>query len=512
MWQVSPAATVRVDNATGSVTARVVAGKKVTIRRSSPTRAARPDDVSVTKNPKLVVVRCQPTDGARVDVEIDLPYGSELEAATRDGAVSVTGLILRADVVTESGDVTLTAPWDATRLEVSSEEAPKEMSLPKGVKFRQTKARSGEPSWVLRDRLPDMKVTYGLIRVKAASPGRIDLADIAIPEDSPVKLPWQAPAVLDAILKGPERDRAARSRTAETQPKSMAPVEETGTALFRSDVRLVNLVAAVFGRDGHPVTDLKPEDFEVIEDGVRQEVTFAGSESVPFNLALLLDLSGSTQRDRPAMKEAARRFIAITRPHDRVAIYALANNLFHVVSPLTADREGLPAIIDGIPAVGGGTPLYDAIALSYAQEFRQHAEERNALIVISDGIDNQLQGVRTPSKVRFKKLRRAAAEMPVLVYPIFLDPYDKAPPPDWAKEARARLQRLADVSGGRMFAAHSIHDLDAVYPLVEEELRSVYTVAYYPKNQDFDGGWRRVEVRVTRPGSRVRARAGYYTR
>lgn len=74
------------------------------------------------------------------------------------------------------------------------------------------------------------------------------------------------------------------------------------------------------------------------------------------------------------------------------------------------------------------------------------------------------------------------------------------------------MQKLADTTGGRLFPAQSIRDLDPVYPLVAEELRGVHTVAYYPLNQNFDGAWRKIQVRVNRPGARVRTRAGYFAR
>jgi Ca-activated chloride channel family protein len=183
-----------------------------------------------------------------------------------------------------------------------------------------------------------------------------------------------------------------------------------------------------------------------------------------------------------------------------------------VVSRLTADREPLLATIEAIPEVSGGSPLYDTVVLAYAEEFLERPKERNALIFISDGVDNQIQGVSTPSKVSFRKLQRAAAEMTALIYPVYLDPFTVAPPPRWALSARSALEKLAEATGGRLFRASSIQDLDPVYPQVAEELRSVYTVAYYPANQDFDGKWRRVEVRVNRPGVKVRTRAGYFAK
>ena len=120
---------------------------------------------------------------------------------------------------------------------------------------------------------------------------------------------------------------------------------------------MVNLVVTATDAAGRPVTELDPGDFTIIEEGREQEVSFAGSDDVPFNLAILLDLSGSTKPDRLAMREAARRFVSLARPFDRVALYALAGDIFHVVSPLTDDREALLETVDKLPDVAGGSPL-----------------------------------------------------------------------------------------------------------------------------------------------------------
>ncbi len=212
------------------------------------------------------------------------------------------------------------------------------------------------------------------------------------------------------------------------------------------------------------------------------------------------------------MKTAATEFVGIARQHDRVALYVLARDMFHVVSPLTADRELLKAGIEAIPDVAGTTPLYDTVLLAYAQELRQRPAERNALIVISDGVDNQIHGTGVASSVSFKKLRKATEGSHALIYPIFLDPFTVAPPPNWSRKAKKQIEELATATGGRLFTARSVHDLDPVYPMVAEELRSVYSVAYSPKNQNFDGSWRQVQVRVKRPGAKVRTRTGYFAR
>jgi len=507
--------TVRVQNPAGSVTARVSNIGRVQLRRSSPVRKIQPADTLTVRKPGLIIIRAQPADGAPIDLEITLPYGYDLQARTEAGHIDVSGFLHRAELITGTGSIRLAVPWAAARLRVSSRREPAMLSLPAGFKFRRRKlgGRRREPEWVLTDTLPADRITYSRLSVQANEPAALVLEDFPIPADAPVKPPWLATRIVEGLLAGrksPPAPRAAPKRRPR-EPTSLAAVEG-GLPRFRSEVRLVTLNAAVTDSQGHPLADLQPADFEVTEDGVPQRLALASSGEAPFNLALLFDLSGSTRREREAMKEAARRFIGIARPRDRVAIYALAGNMFYVVSPLTGDRERLRRLIDLIPEVSGGTPLYDAIALAYAQEFPRRGGERNALIILSDGIDNQVHGLGVPSEVPFKKLLRAAARMDVLIYPVFLDPFTRVPPPEWARKARRNMQALAGVTGGRLFAAQSAHDLDPVYPQVAAELRSVYTLAYYPRNQAFDGAWRRVEVRVKRPGARVRARTGYFAR
>lgn len=494
------AAVLRVENVTGSVSVRTVGSESVTVRRSCLTRPNQESDVSIHRTGGSVTVEATPADGAPIDLEIELPYRFELEASTARGALSVRGILPRVELTTESGEVRLALPWAATRLEVIAAQPPAELRLPAGFRFREERRQD----WSLRDRLPGERTVYGVVKVQAGTPARLELEDIPIPDDSPVKLPWQAAAIVDRLLRPPQPGSPPPAAS------GSAPLQE-GMVRFSADVRLVNLSVSVFDRHGHPATGLRPEDFQVFEDGVRQSIRAAGSEEVPFNLALLLDLSGSTQRERAAMKAAARRFVQIARPHDRVAVYAMANDLFQVISPLTGDRERLERLIDAIPDVGGGSPLYDTLVVAYSQELARRPAERNALIVISDGIDNRLHAAGAPAAVPFPKLLRAMGAMNVVLYPIFLDPFTRVPPPAWARKAREQMEALARASGGRLFPARSLEDLEPVYPLVAQELRSVYTLAYYPSNQAFDGRWRRLEVKV-RPHLSVRTRSGYFAR
>jgi Ca-activated chloride channel family protein len=209
------------------------------------------------------------------------------------------------------------------------------------------------------------------------------------------------------------------------------------------------------------------------------------------------------------MRAAARRFVDMARPGDRVAIYTLTQGMFQVVSPLSGDREALLAAVGNLPVIAGASPLYDIITLAYAQELHQLPDERNALIVISDGLDNQVTGQEAPSSVKFKDLKRAAEEMDAIIYPVFLLSGQRFKQ-GWSTRARERMEDLARASGGRLFPADDISDLDPVFPLIEADLRSVYSLGYYPDDQNFDGSWRAVEVSIDAPGVTVRARPGYY--
>ncbi len=513
------AAAVRIENPFGNISVSVTGGAKVLLDpSSSEARELRPGDVRVIRRGELSLIECTPEDGAPINIDVQIPYGLAVQALTGKGGISVIGLVRNVDLITESGDLKLVAPWEATRLWIGAEREPREYVAPKGVKLqveRVERTEDGPDAWVLTNRLGTSQVSYGRIQAKVTTPGRVEIGEMPFPQEAPLRLHWQAPEALERLFVRPKRTRLRRrGRPIELPPAGDGAPEvltvTDGEVRFRSDVRIVNMPVAVHDEAGEALAELTAEDFEVHENGVLQEIAYLDSGESPFNLTLLLDLSFSTKQDRPAMKAAARRFLDVVGPHDRVALHALANGMLHVISPLTGDRRMLATLIDTLPELSGGTPLYDVMVLSYANEFRQLPDERNAMIVISDGIDNQLRGELTPSKVSFRRLEKAARELHALIYPILLDPKTGGKkPPRWARKSRERMERLATATGGRLFPARSVQDLEPVYPQVAGELRSVYSLAYRPKNQDFDGQWRSVEVKVKRPRARVRTRRGY---
>ena len=504
---------VRIENLAGSVSVRPTPGEEAAYRTSSPSGQKSACSSGIDEKSAVLLVRCE-AGGPPVQIEVDLPVGMPFAAVTGTGSISFAGLSRLVNLSTDTGDVRISVPWTMMRMNGFSLAKPKTVSAERGIVVRSL----DQPNqWLVSagkgpsPEEPLLGAFYGEVFFRGGSPGRLERTEMAVPEYSRIKPPSDAVAVIETWRRQVEQDRRSKPGPPKTPPEPQSRVSGAGVPVFSADVRMVNLSVAVTGPMAQPITGLKPDEFEVLEGGIPQTPASVKSEEVPFNLVLLLDLSGSTRDHREAMKQVARRFVGIARPQDRLAVYAVANGLFYVITRLTTDREDVLEKIAAIPMVEGQTPLYDSIVLSVAEEMLRRPEERNALIVITDGVDTALEETKSPGRslVKIPALRTAASEMPVLIYPVLVGLDDLS---RFAEPARRNMTQVAEASGGRVFRAASMTDVEPVYAQVAEELRAVYTVAYYPKNQNFDGKWRSVEVRVKRPGAKVRARPGYYAR
>ena len=509
----APAAEVRIENYSGDIHVEIVSRGPVELERAGEGRPIRDNDVQVQRSDDQLSIVARSADGARIDLHLRVPMRFQVNAKTFDGTISLHGFPSVLTLQTVSGDLDLQAPWEATRFLMFAAEQPKKLDLPKGVKFQKEKdSELPGVNWIMQDKRKPEDVTYGRVRIRADRPRRVTLRDMEIPPDSPVKMTWQAKEVIDRILAGIPTQKLETGRPPQegAETPEIQDADSSSEAMFSSEVRMVNLTAAVYDADRRPLTGLGPEDFVIVENAVRQEVAVVEPEDTPFNLAILLDLSASTRHSRNEMMQIVRNFIDVARSQDRVALYALANNWFLVLSELIPDRERLLAIVDQIPSLSGGSPVYDSIALAYGHELAARPDERNALIVITDGLDNQFSSTGLPSKIGHEKLVEVARRGSTLIYPVFL-----GNPPEEQRsrthEARAynRLEAIAEAAGGKVFVADPRGDFVGQ---VAEDLRAVYTLAYYPKDQNFSGELRSVNVQVKRPGAVVRSRDGYFAR
>ncbi len=493
---------VHIENAAGNITIRIETRERVGVVSDAHGGSKPPEDARVRERADEVSI-IAPSANGRVDLEVQAPYGWEIIAEAADGSIDFAGLSPQVTLVARSGGIRVSAPWEITVATIQTEAKPRVFTHPALPAVWDRKNAAG---WSWRGQV-SWAAPCCEIRI-AGAPNRIDLVDIPVPPDSPVKPPSIASSLLDGILEGGGLRRKPAVRGGATTISDATRRSEIGDApRFAADVRLVSLSIAAYDRDGHPVTGLEPQDFEIMEDGVGQEVALVRTGETAVNLALLLDLSRTTTNGRDAMEKTARRFGSVVRPQDRLSVYGLVGYLFYVYSSPTVARPFLPAL-------GGtwawATPLYEGIVLGCAEELLSHPDERNALIIVTDGLNSSGMDPRTRYPlVAFERLREAAQEMPILIYPVLMESRLARSGPE--PTPRQKMEALAGASGGRVFDAEG-DDLSSAAARVAEDLRSVYTVAYYPKNQTFDGKWRPIHVRIKRPGVAFRTRRGYYAR
>jgi VWFA-related protein len=281
---------------------------------------------------------------------------------------------------------------------------------------------------------------------------------------------------------------------------------------------LVNLNVSVTNRAGVALSNLKKEDFEVAENSEPQKIEFFQPTTAPFNLVLALDLSGSIKDKLDIVKSAALRFVDTLGPQDKVAVVTFTDEI-RVVSQLTSDRDELKRRIKEVDRSQGGTAFYEAMWFSLVDTLRGTRGQRNAIVVMTDGVDSSLDRYSPmQSRVSFNQLARRLEESDVMVFPIYLDTeyeevFERGNSTSEAYAiARDQLERISELTGGQAFKAEKFGDLAGVYKQVVAAIRTVYSVGYYPTNSERDGTFRRVRVVVNRSDAAVRTRKGYYAK
>ena len=310
------------ENTAGNITVRVERREKPGIRHAARGREAQPGDIRIEEDGGMTTVRAGPADGATVDIDVVLPYGVYIEASTTKGSISSSGLIFRARFTTDTGDLRIVAPWSLTRAVLTSLQEPREFVHPRRLLRGRRSSVAGLWGWTSDEQERD---TCCEIRISGRRPGKVELVDMPPPSDSPVKLPQQASAVLDAILGGGLMVAPAKAAPA-SAPVGPPAADREGMPVFQSGVGLVNLAVTVYNSDGHPATGLRPDEFEVLEDGLPQQLIAVTTGETEVNLALLLDLGLSPFGGRTFLEEAERHFLEVKRPQDRAAVYALKNS------------------------------------------------------------------------------------------------------------------------------------------------------------------------------------------
>lgn len=271
---------------------------------------------------------------------------------------------------------------------------------------------------------------------------------------------------------------------------------------FTVEVSAVNLNVVVADKNGRFIPGLTESDFEVYEDGVRQEISFFNPEVTPITVLLLLDSSTSIRESADAVKEAAANFVRKLWEGDQ-AIVGDFNERIRFSTYFTEDVDRLVATIQSLYP-SGWTALYDAILLSIFK--LETAEGRKALLVFTDGDDSRSVGVG--SEATRDDAIEGAKFSEVSIYAIGFQGRRGF---GGSGVNKGFLRKLSEETGGAAFFPGNIGELNESFSRIQEELHSQYRLAYVPSNTKQDGIWRTIEVRVKdRPDLVVRTRTGYY--
>jgi len=279
-------------------------------------------------------------------------------------------------------------------------------------------------------------------------------------------------------------------------PGAQSPA--TPQHVFHSAIDLTTVTVTVLDQEGHLVTGLPRDRFEVYEDGRRQEVTQFTNERVPVSMALLFDVSDSMFGRRiEEAREAIERFVVDRLdPGDEFSILAF-NHQTKLLSGWTVDRT-VPARVLQPLKPSGSTAIYDAV-MAMLPLVGTRTRQRAALLVLSDGAD-------TASDTTLRELRTALWRSDAFVYAVAIDAPD--PQPINTRVNAAALRAITDQSGGRTEIVSSGSDVVTALSTIAEELNSQYLVGYVsPKSPD--GEFHSIRVRISDSDYRVRARNGY---
>jgi VWFA-related protein len=489
-----------IENQFGGVAVESWKEKFIHITTSEDTVASKARSV-VIENGKLgTVIRVVRRPGvpiAQIDLAIKLPDTARVEIVTGSGRVSLRGLPASATIRSVTGDTTVefleTANADiiarSTKGSVRSE-------LPQLL---------SENGHVLQARLGTGTQT---LRVNSEE-GSIRLLDESRSANGP------APAK-KVLVEPPGQDLPTKAAGIPAPVEDVQEISEGD--IIRVDSQLVTLNMSVIDKlTSRGVVGLSQSDFQLFENGTEQKILQFDSSSAPFDLLLVIDLSGSTREVLKLIRAAALRFVDAARPSDRIGVITFAGQPT-VVSPLTLDRRILRERISEMATSAGDTKLYDATDFAVNQLLQDaKSARRTAIIMMSDGLDGNIPGVQGDgSKLLYKDLLNRVAEFDGVVYTLWLNTeYEALSPLDTQPEAfdagHDRMKEMADTGGGVFYEVERLEDLAGAYERVVADLGTVYSLAYRPSDKTRDGKWRAIQVKVvSRPSAVPRGKRGYH--
>ena len=333
--------------------------------------------------------------------------------------------------------------------------------------------------------------------------------------------------------------------------------------ILKIDTQIVDVPIVVTDKTGKPLLNLKQSNFLIYEDGKRQEISDFSATAAPFEVALLLDTSGSTRSDLALIQRAAANFITSLRNGDKVSIVAYNSTrtekqtqaVSEVLSSLTDNRTQLKAALEQVKT-SNGTPYYDSLLQVTEKIFASPAKEdfrgRRALVALTDGVDST-------SLAEFEEAREELEKAGIICYFIQVDTreffeenllgdcesairFSQAQIRRYYRQfgknsrmekaanfcqlgdferldvskslydlANRQMNTLAKNSGGKVFPVADFTEARNAFKSVADEIGTKYSVGYYSSNEKRDGSNRKIKIELkgVPVGAQIRAREGY---
>lgn len=496
--------------------------KKLVIEASSTGAPVDQTDVlAIAKGSAVNIEVRDRSDTDRIDLIVRLPARSKVRIETEAGAVDVVGNLETAEVTSNTGTIHADVPLDALKFNfmwraskpryLSDVELPEIKEKAGGVFTISGKLGEEKPEKEQRVQL-NFITQRGVVLLNV-DPSMVpsDLRERPLTEAARAIVRSGDSQLIDSIRKVSPKMFGDYARTLPPPEKEPSLVRRSPPGQFVSALspQLMRFNASVTDRHGRAIGGMRESDFTVYENGEERRVTNVAPTSEPFNLVLLLDVSGSVEERIDFIRKAARDFLNTASPQDRIAIISFRDDI-QVISDFSTDRRMLSKKLDEIDA-GGATSLYDALGYVFADTLKQLRGERTAVVVLSDGDDNK-------SFVPFPAILEAIAESGALIYPLYvpsgLIPESSVPKPESTRDPlRSRYltlttradeegKKLATVSGGVYYPIRHLGELQRAYDDVVVQLRTAYTITYASNSRPSANP--RVRVRANREGASVR--------
>jgi VWFA-related protein len=460
-------------------------------------------------------------DKDRIDLVVRVPVRSKATVETEAGSVDISGNVESAEVTTNTGTIHADVPlealkftflWQSSRPRYLSDVELPEIKEKRGG-FFSISGKIGEKKPKKEERVELNFLTRRGVVLLNVDPEMVpsDLSQRPLTEAVRGIVRSGDSQLIDSIRKVSPKMFGDYAKTLPPPDKepTLRRGRPPGQVVTAVAPQLMRLNASVTDRNGRAIGGMKTGDFTVYENGTERTVTNVVPTQEPFNLVLLLDVSGSVEERIDFIRKAARDFLNTASPQDRISIISFRDDI-QLISDFTTDRHLLSKKLDEIDA-GGPTAFYDALAYVLADPLKKLRGERTAVVVMSDGDDNK-------SFVPFPALLEALSESGALVYPLYvpsgLIPESSVPRPEitidplrsryltLTTRAEEEGQKLAAASGGVYYPIRRLDDLQRAYDDVVLQLRTAYTITY--ASNSTPSANRRVRVRANRDGASVR--------